>query len=333
MSMSGLLQRIAIVAAALVGFAWAVPDATAQEKFPSRPITIIVPYEAGGGGDVYSRLVQPHLQKLLGVPIVVVNQPGAGGIVGQNAAFQKPADGYTLVLWSTPSNELNAITNTTPWSVEDWVGLGAAAPGQSIVAVPADRPWTTLKELIDDMRARPGKVTVGGIGPYGTGGIAYASLRHGLNIEGTWVPYKGTNDVITALLGGQIDVALVGGSEQRFVDLMKSGKMKILGVLSEKPAGPYATAAIPTTQQQLGVRIIHEVQRGHVVRAQTPPDRLKILRDAYQKAATDQEFVAQLEKQVGPYQFIDGAALTAVLHNGTKELRSILPALNALAGK
>lgn len=305
----------------------------AQERFPSKPITIVVPYEAGGGGDVYSRLLLPHLAKQLGVPIVVQNTPGAGGIVGQNAAFSRPADGYTLVLWSTPSNELNAITNTTPWSVDDWVGLGAAAPGQTIVAVPANRPWSDLKQLVGDLRANPRKYSVGGIGPYGTGGIAYAGMSQALKFEALWVPYKGTNDVVTAVLGGQVDVALLGGSEQRFVDLMKGGKIKILGVLSEKSAGPYAISHIPTAQQQLGVPIYYEVQRGHVVRAQTPPEVLRVLRDAYRKAATDPEFIAQLETQVGPHQFIDGPALTAVLHNGTRELRSLLPTLNALAGK
>lgn len=328
-----LFRRFLItVALPALMLAWGA-HATAQDKFPSRPITIVVPYEAGGGGDVYSRLLLPFLSKQLGVPLVVLNLPGASGIVGQNTAFGKPADGYTLVLWSTPSNELNAITNTTPWSVDDWVGLGAAAPGQTIVAVPADRPWNDLRQLVDDIHAKPGKFSVGGIGPYGTGGIAYAGMTQALKIDAVWVPYKGTNDVITAVLGGQIDVGLIGGSEQRFVDLMKAGKIKILGVLSEKAAGPYAASRIATAQQQLGVPLFYEVQRGHVVRAQTPPEVLRILRDAYRKAATDPEFVTQLETKVGPYQFVDGPALTAVLHNGTKELRSLLPALNSLAGK
>lgn len=305
----------------------------AQEKFPTKPITIVVPYEPGGGGDVYSRLVQPYLAKELGVSIVVENIPGAGGIVGQRAAFGRPADGYTLVLWSTPSNELNALTGDAGFAVEDWVGLGAAAPGQSIVAVPANRPWTNLKQLIDDMRANPRKFTVGGIGPYGTGGIAYAGMSKALKFEARWVPFEGTNDITTAVLGGHVDVGLIGGSERRFVDLMKSGKLKILGVLSEKTAGPYAEARLPTVQQQLGVPVVHEVQRGHVVRTATPAERLRILREAYRKAATNPEFVAQVEKRVGPYQFIDGPALTAVLHNGTKELRSMLPTLKAMAGK
>ena len=323
------LSALAVVALALAQAAVGAD----QEKFPSRQITIVVPYEAGGGGDVYTRVIQPFLTRQLGgTPIVVQNTPGAGGIVGANAAFTRPADGYTLVLWSTPSNELNAITGKTTATVEDWVGLGAAAPGQTIVAVPPDRPWTDLKQLVNDLRANPKRFSIGGIGPYGTGGIAYAGMRQTLRFDALWVPYKGTADVTTAILAGQIDVALIGGSEQRFVELMKGGKMKILGVLSEKAAGPYATASIPTAQQQLGVPLFHEVQRGHVVRAQTPRDRLASLRDAYQKAATDPEFIAQLEKRVGPYLFIDGAALTSVMHNGGKELQTLLPALNALSG-
>lgn len=306
--------------------------AGAQEKFPDKPITIVVPYEAGGGGDVYSRVIQPYLTKVLGVPIVVENVPGAGGIIGQTSAFNRPADGYTLVLWSTPSNELNAITGGAKFTVEDWVGLGAAAPGQTIVAVPPDRPWNDLKQLVDAVKAQPSKISMGGIGPYGTGGIAFVGLTQIMGLDAIWVPYKGTNDVMNAVLGGHIDVALVGGSEQRFVDLMRSGKMKILGVLADKPVGPYAQANLPTAQQQLGKRLVYEVQRGHVVRAQTPPERLRILREAYQKAAADPQFIQVLEKQVGPYQFIDGLALTAVLHNGTRELRAQLPALKALAG-
>lgn len=307
--------------------------AAEAERFPGKPITIVVPYEAGGGGDVYSRVLQPFLSKQLGgTSIIVQNIPGAGGIVGSNAAYARPADGYTLVLWSSPGNELNAITGKAAGTVDDWVGLGAAAPGQTIVAVPPDRPWGDLRQMIADMRASPKKYSIGGIGPYGTGGIAYAGMRQSLKFDALWVPYKGTNDVVTAVLAGQIDVALVGGSEQRFVELMKGGKMKILGVLSEKPAGPYAQANIPTAQQQLGIPIVHEVQRGHVLRAQTPRDRIALLREAYQKAASDPEFIAQMEKRVGPYLYLDGAAFTAVMHNGGKELQSLLPALNALSG-
>jgi tripartite-type tricarboxylate transporter receptor subunit TctC len=321
----------AIVVTSLTA-AFAVP-ALAQEKFPSKPVTIVVPYEPGGGGDVYSRLLQPFLAKELGVSVVVENIAGAGGIVGQNSAFARPADGYTIVLWSTPSNELNAITTSTPFEVEDWTALGFAAPGQTIVAVPADRPWNNLKQLVDDLRATPRKFTIGGIGPFGTGGIAYVSMAKLLKFDARWVPFEGTNDVTTALLGGHIDVALVGGSEQRYVDLMKSGKMKILGVLSDKAAGPYATANIATAQAQLGVRIFHEVNRGHVVRTNTPADRMRVLRDAYQKAATNPEFVAQVQKRVGPYAWSDGPSMTTILHSGTKDLRSLLPALNAMAGK
>lgn len=325
-------RTIAVGVVALLS-AIAANTADAQEKFPAKPVSIVVPYEPGGGGDVYTRLLQPFLAKELGVSIVVENIPGAGGIVGQNNAYARPADGYTLVLWSTPSNELNAITTSTPFEVENWTALGFAAPGQTIVATPTSRPWNNLKQLVDDMKANPRKFSVGGIGPFGTGGIAYVSMANLLKFDQRWVPFEGTNDVTTAVLGGHIDVALIGGSEQRFVDLMKGGKMKILGVLSDKPAGPYATAGIQTAQQQLGVRIFHEVNRGHVVRTNIAADRLKILRDAYQRAATNPEFVAQVLKRVGPYAYTDGAAMTTILHNGTKELRGLLPALNAMAGK
>jgi tripartite-type tricarboxylate transporter receptor subunit TctC len=135
------------------------------------------------------------------------------------------------------------------------------------------------------------------------------------------------------LLGGHIDVALVGGSEQRYVDLMKGGKMKILAVLSDKAAGPYATAKIPTAEEQLGSRVFHEVNRGHVVRTATPADRVRILREAYRRAATHPEFVAQAEKRIGPYAYTSGEELTTILHGGTSELRGLLPALNAMAGK
>lgn len=332
--MQAFLHRT--VAAALAAFTLAAgtpAPAAAQEKFPSRTVTIVVPYEPGGGGDVYSRLLQPFLAKELGVQVVVENIPGAGGIVGQNNAFARPADGHTLVLWSTPSNELNAITRSTPFQVEDWTAVGFAAPGQTIVAVPPNRPWTSLKQMVDDLRANPRKYSIGGIGPFGTGGIAYASMAGQLKFDQRWVPFEGTNDVSTALLGGHVDAVLVGGSEQRFVDLMKAGKIRILGVLSDKPAGPYAAENLPTAQQQLGVRIFHEVNRGHVVRTGTPPERLRVLREAYQRAATNPDFVAQVTKRVGPYAYTDGATMTTVLHGGTQELRALLPQLNAMAGK
>ncbi len=326
--------RAALFVAASLGLAL-LPAAAgaAPETFPSKPITMIVPYAPGGGGDTYSRLIQPHLEKSLGVKIVIENLPGAGGIVGQTAAFNRPADGYTMLLWSSPSNELNAITNETGFKIEDWSGLGAAAPGQTIVAVPPGRPWNTLDDLVADVRKAPGKYSFGGIGPYGTGGIAFALLSQALDLKGRWVPFAGTSEITTAVLGGHVDVGLIGGSERKFVDLMQNGKMKILAVLSKAPAGPYAEARLPTVQARLGVAVVHEVQRGHVVRAQTPKDRLAILREAYRKAATSPEFIAAIEQRVGPYLFLDGEQFSGVLHNGTAELRSILPVLDQMAGK
>lgn len=336
MGVRAVFERAMIGLCAVAAFGLAlVPSAAgaAPEAFPTKPITIVVPYAPGGGGDTYSRLIQPHLEKALGVKIVIENLPGAGGIVGQTAAFNRPADGYTLLLWSSPSNELNSITQETGFTVEDWAGLGAAAPGQTIVAVPPDRPWKTLDELVADVRKAPGKYSFGGIGPYGTGGIAFAMLSKSLGLEARWVPFAGTSEITTAVLGGHVDVGLIGGSERKFADLMRSGKMKILAVLSKEPAGPYAEAKLPTVESQLGVSVVHEVQRGHVVRADVPKDRLAILREAYRKAATSPEFVAAIKQRVGPYQFLDGERFSAVLHGGTAELRSILPILDQMAGK
>jgi tripartite-type tricarboxylate transporter receptor subunit TctC len=319
--------------AAIAGAIGLSATSAAEERFPSKPITIVIPYAPGGGGDVYSRGIQPFLEKALGTTIVIENIAGAGGIVGQSAAFNRPADGYTLVLWSTPSNELNAITNDTPFKIADWEGLGAAAPGQTIVAVPANRPWNSFSELVAAMKKEPRKISVGGIGPFGTGGISYALLAEKLGIEGRWVPFAGTAEVSTALLGGHVDAVLVGGSEKSFVSQMTEKKIKILGVLSKEAAGPYAEAKLPTIESQVGQPIYHEVQRGHVVRAGTPPDRLAKLREAYRAAATDPAFKRHVEEKMGPYAFIDGAGMTDVLRSSTAELQAILPALNKMAGK
>lgn len=328
-----LLSYRLLAAAAVLGSAlFAALPAGAQEAFPTKPINIIVPYAPGGGGDVYSRVLQPFLERELGVSTTIENLPGAGGIVGQTAGMNAPADGYTMVLWSSPSNELNAITSATTFEVTDFVGLGSAAPGQTIVAVPPDRPWNTLAELIADMKARPGEVTVGGIGPFGTGGVSYATMIEKLGIEGRWVPFPGTAEITTAVLGGHVDVGLIGGSENRFVDLMKAGEFKILAVLSDQTVGPYAAENLPTVLSETGVSIVHEVQRGHVVRADTPPDRLAFLRDAYARATKDPEFIAQIEERVGPYGYLDGEQFTDVLHNGTAELQALMPILNELAG-
>lgn len=325
-------SRLFGMAGLLAAVLFSALPVAAQEAFPTKPINIIVPYAPGGGGDVYSRVLQPFLEKELGVSTTIENIPGAGGIVGQTAGINAPSDGYTMVLWSSPSNELNAITSETEFEVTDFVGLGAAAPGETIIAVPTDRPWKTLNELIADMKARLGVITVGGIGPFGTGGVAYAEMIRHLGIDGRWVPFPGTAEITTAVLGGHVDVALIGGSENRFVDLMKSGEFKILAVLSDKLVGPYAAANLPTVLSETGISIVHEVQRGHVVRADTPPERLAFLRDAYSRATQNPEFIKLIEEKVGPYGYLDGEQFTDILHNGTAALQELMPILNELAG-
>src|SRR5215212_4222734 len=205
---SGAARMLAFGALALGALGFAAP-AAAQDDYPNKTVTLVVPYPPGGGVDVLARVVAEKLSGVLGHQVIVDNRVGGSGLVGTRALIKSPPDGYTLFLGHTGSISINpslyANAGFDPRKDFTAIGLIASMP-VALIANPSF-PAKTVGEAIAVMRASPGKYNIG-TSAVGTGGYLSAELFKSVaGIDATIVPYKGTSGVMNDLLGGHVSVA------------------------------------------------------------------------------------------------------------------------------
>src|SRR5262249_50798396 len=218
-----------------LGLAAVLPQAArAQDAFPNRVITMVVPLPAGGTADILARIAAEPMREGLGQNAVGGNRPGgAGGLVGTEPVFRAPPDGYTLLcapqLTFSIANKLNPKMTFDPGTMEP-VSVLASYP--SILLVRPDLPVSNPAELIAYAKANPGKLNYGSQGIGQIGHLAMEQLKHMAKIDMVHVPFRGSAPAITALLAGQIDVLpdLLPATKPH----IEAGKMKLIGVASAK---------------------------------------------------------------------------------------------------
>lgn len=199
-----------------IGFALAAAIATAavhaQTGYPSKPITLIAAFAAGGESDLSARNLAQHVQKYLNnQPVVVMNRVGASGQIGSMATRSAPADGYTLLAARIASHAiLPAMDSNTPYKWNDYTLISLLDLNPYVCVVPRDAPWKTMPELIDAMRKQPGKLnfSTSGVGTVQNLGVQYLFSVAGLPKDAAvGIHYKGGGEVTTSLLGGQVQFA------------------------------------------------------------------------------------------------------------------------------
>lgn len=217
---------LAIAAAGLL----AGPSVAWAEAWPSRPVTVILPFAAGGGTDLLARALAQDLSERFGQQFVVENRAGAGGNIGAGFVAKAEPDGYTIML-GTPGPLANnkLLYKTLPFDPEKaFVPIVLIAKSPLVIAANPSLPVKTIEELRAYAKANPGKLTVGHPGNGTLGHITSALLQKELGITLTNVPYRGTAPVINDLLGGQVDLAM--DFMPSYVPLVRDGKIRALAV-------------------------------------------------------------------------------------------------------
>ena len=193
---------------AILGAPYLIRSAQAAEEWPRRPFTILTPFDAGGSVDRMARGFAQYMPKYLGKPMTVVDRAGAGGMIGTTWFLQQPADGYTVMLTpATPFIPVNILVTNATYTLDDFTFVNAQWADDTVLMVPKDRPWQTAKELIDAIKANPGKITTG-VDFGSVGHITTMALLNalGLNADAVRiVTFDGAGAMRTALAGGQID--------------------------------------------------------------------------------------------------------------------------------
>jgi tripartite-type tricarboxylate transporter receptor subunit TctC len=227
----------------------AVPSAAPAQDYPTRPITLVVPYAAGGGNDVMARIVAEKMSKTLGQNIVVENRAGAGGSVATRAVAKAAADGYTLVLGGTGSLAVNpTLYNNVGYDPrKDFAPVGLIGTGQLIVVVNPSVAAKTIPELIALAKKEPGRLSYASAGV--GSGIHLGAVLFELmaDVKLTHVPYRGTAPALTDLIGGHVQIYF--SSIPSAIGIAKEGKVRALAVTGPKRSPVFPE--LPTVAETL----------------------------------------------------------------------------------
>jgi tripartite-type tricarboxylate transporter receptor subunit TctC len=294
-----MFRSIVIVVALLVA-----PAAFAQGAFPTKPITMIVPFPPGGVADIVGRPLAVAMEKSLKQPVVVVNRTGAGGAVGMGAVAKSSPDGYTILMGLSSisvfpvSDRINGKTPT--YEMREFAPIALVTADPTVLVVRADGPYKTLKDFIDAAKKNPGKINYSSAGVYSTLHVAMEIFANAADIKLFHVPYQGGGPAVTALLGGQVEALASGPSAA--IGQIKAGKMRALAAWSEQriPMMP----DVPTFKE-LGLDAVFYIWSGVFAPAATPAPVQTRLRDAVRQAAHDPDFTAAMQKVATPVSYLD----------------------------
>ena len=200
------LGRVLVVAMAVVMAAG--PMVVGATDFPERNIELVVPYPPGGSSDALARAIAPGIEKALKGTVVVVNKPGAGGLVAATLVSKAKPDGYTILIASSTALLLAPRFQKADYdTLKDFTYMGLAARLIPMILVRTDSPWKTFEDLLAFAKNNPGKIRYGTSGPTSGTHVAMASMAKERGINWVHVPFQGDGPVVNAILGGHIDVA------------------------------------------------------------------------------------------------------------------------------
>ncbi len=296
-----------ILAAGIAALAFAAP-APGQEVYPAKPIALVVPFPPGGVADIVARPVADAMGRHLNVPVVVENKSGAGGGIGMGYVAKAKPDGYTLLMALSSISiipEADKVTGRAPmYQLNQFVPVARFTADPTVLAVRSESPWKTLQEFVADARRRPGAISYGSSGNYGTMHIPMEMLAASADLKLLHVPYTGGGPAVVALLGGTVDAISTGPST--VIQHVKAGKVRVLASWGDR-----RLAALPDvpTLTEAGFNVVFFQWAALFAPAGTPEPALAKLRDAARAAAADARFVAAMATVDTPIQYLDAPEL------------------------
>lgn len=293
--------------------------AGAQSDYPNKPITMIVPFPPGGVADITARPVAAAMGTHLKQPVVVENKAGAGGGVGMQYVARAKPDGYTVLLALSSVSiipEADKVLGRDPmYQLNQLVPIARFTADPTVLAVKADGPYRSVKDLLEAAKKDPGSIPYGSSGNYGTMHVPMEMLASAAGAKMLHVPFTGAGPAVVALLGGQVQALSTGPST--IMGHMKGGKVRVLASWGESrhPALP----DVPTLKE-LGYDVQFSQWTGLFVPAGTPDAAIAKLREAARAAINDASFKAALAKVETPVQYLDQPQFKAFWDNDAAKL-------------
>ena len=297
--------------------------AGAQDNYPSKPITMVVPFPPGGVADVVGRPVADAMSRHLSQSVVVVNRAGAGGGIGMAQVAKAAPDGYTVLMALSSLvvlPEADRILNRPPmFELSQLIPVARMTADPTVLVVRADSPWKTYQEFIAYARSNPSKISFGSSGNYGTMHVPMEQLKASTNTFMLHVPYTGAGPAILGLLSGQVDAVATGPASA--VGQIKAGKLRALAHWGE---GRLPLLPDVPSFKELGVNIGYSQWAGIFVPAGTPPAVVNKLREAAQFAARDEKTVQAMTTAGTSFQFQDAPAFDAFVKEDAKAMAGVV---------
>jgi len=293
-----------IIVLVLVAIGWVFSPVQGQAAdFPNKPITLIVPYPAGGATDLVIRPLGEAAKKFLGQPVVVENRSGGGGAVGVGSIIGKKPDGYLLSVVVTSLHRNSYINKLSFDTVKDVTPIIQLAGYLYGILVRSDSQFKTLKELLDYAKANPGKISYMASG-VGTGGhIAMEELAYNAGgIKFNHIPSKGDPESTAALLGGHVDAI---STTSGWIPQAEAGKLRLLATYGDKKTKRFPN--VPTVAE-LGLKVVHNSPIGIVGPKDLPKEIVKTLHDAFKKSLDDPTFLSVMDRYEMPVMYLNTEA-------------------------
>jgi tripartite-type tricarboxylate transporter receptor subunit TctC len=303
-----------------------------QDRYPSRPVTFVAPFPPGGSIELIGRPLAASLEKALKQPVLFTNRVGAAGAVGTSYVAASEPDGYRI-LFNISSivvvPEADKIFERKPaYTMDQLLPVARVNADPNVLLVRTESAWKSLKELIADAKKKPGQLSYSSSGVYGSTHVPAEMFTQAAGIQMRHVPFAGGGPATNALLGGHVDIHIqnVPGSMAH----IRSGKLRPLAVTSAKRAD--ALPEVPT-MKELGVDIDYGVWHGVFVAAKTPPEVVKVIRDAVRMAVADPDFVGALQKISAAVAYLDMPEFERFVADETRAMATVVKRIGRIEEK
>jgi len=303
-----------------------------QDKYPSRPVTFVAPFPPGGSIELIGRPLAASLEKALKQPVLFTNRVGAAGAVGTSYVASSEPDGYRI-LFNISSivvvPEADKIFDRKPaYTMDQLLPVARVNADANVLLVRAESPWKSLRELIDEAKRKPGQLSYSSSGVYGSTHVPAEMFTQAAGIPMRHVPFAGGGPATNALLGGHVDIHIqnVPGSMAH----IRSGKLRPLAVTSARRAD--ALPDVPT-MKELGVDVDYGVWHGVFVAAKTPPEVVKVIRDAVRVAVADPDFTGALQKISAAVAYLDLPEFQKFVADETRAMAAVVKKIGRVEEK
>ena len=316
-----------LVTASLLALA---ATAIAQESFPSRPITMIIPFPPGGFVDLTGRPLAAAMEKIVGQAVAISNRGGAVGAIGTTAAANSKPDGYTVLTTASTISmvpEADKLFDRKPaYTIDQLAPIALIWTDPVYLVVLSESPWKSVKELVADARQRPMSFSSSGL--YGALHIPTEMFLQAAKIKMRHLPTAGGGPSLTQLLGGHVDMST--GGPAALTSHIKAGKLRGLAGWGAKR---HALLPDVPTFMELGYNIEYYVWVGVFVPAGTPDAAVKVLRDATRKAVEDSDFKAVMAKLNTPIYYLDAPDFQKFWDRDAKRIAEVIKVIGRVEDK